>query len=90
MVAPVWVWVYSLLQEFSDDKNLEGIGNTLRSFVKILEVTKRDRYTSYACICIYMDISKPLPDYITLTYHNSDWIQTINYEHLPFHCCKCH
>jgi hypothetical protein len=38
-VAPVWIILYSLLQEYWRMKILEGIGNTLRSFVRIAETT---------------------------------------------------
>ena len=31
-----------------------------------------------------------LPGSITLEYHDEDWSQTIDYEHIPFRCRKCH
>jgi hypothetical protein len=37
-----------------------------------------------------MDISKALPGSITLEYQDDDWSQTIDYEHIPFRCRKCH
>jgi hypothetical protein len=56
-----------------------GIGNTLGRYFKSSEATKKRRYTSYGWICVYMDVSK-----------GEDWTQTIDYEHIPFHCRKCH
>jgi hypothetical protein len=35
-------------------KTLEGIGNTLATFIKVSEVTKMDKYTSYERTCIHM------------------------------------
>ena len=35
-------------------------GNTLGVFVKVSEQTKKMRYTSYAKICVYMDISQDM------------------------------
>jgi hypothetical protein len=67
-----------------------GIGKTLGIYVKSSEATKQRRYTSYARICVYMNISKALPGSVTLEYQDEDWIQTIDYEHIPFHCRKCH
>jgi len=58
--------------------------------VKSSEATKQRRYTSYACICVYLNIAKPLPGSIILEYHDEDWVQTIDYEHIPFKCQKCH
>ena len=48
------------------------------------------RYTSYACICVYMHIAKYLPDSIMLTHEDTEWIQPLDYEHIPFRCRKCH
>jgi hypothetical protein len=69
---------------------LAGIGNTLGIYVKASEVTKQRRYTSYARICVYLNISKPLPGSIDLEYQDEEWSQTIDYEHISFRCRKCH
>jgi hypothetical protein len=88
--ALVWIRLYSFPQEFWLGEVLEGIGNTLGIFVKSVEATKQSRYTSYACICVYMDVSKPLPRSIKLEYQDEEWEQTIDYEHIPFRCHKFH
>jgi hypothetical protein len=88
--APVWIRLYSLPQEFWLEEVLAGIGNTIGIYVKSSEATKQRRYTSYARICVYLNIAKPLPGSIVLEYHDEDWIQTIDYEHIPFRCRKCH
>jgi hypothetical protein len=69
---------------------LLGIGNTLDKYVKSFEATKKQKYTSYSRISVYMNISKALPRTITLEYTDEEWAQTINYEHIPFRCQKCH
>ena len=48
------------------------------------------RYTSYAWICVYMHLNKALPDAISLYHDDYEWLQTIDYEHVPFRCRKCH
>jgi hypothetical protein len=88
--APVWIRLYSLPQEFWLEEILMGINNTLGRHVKSLEATKQRKYTSYARICVYMDISKALPGSVTLEYQDEEWAQTIDYEHIPFRCRKCH
>lgn len=88
--APAKIMLYSLPQEYWHDQIFEGIGNTLGTFVKIAEATKQGRYTTYARICAYMNISKPIPESICLSHHDSEWMQTLDYEHVPFRCCKCH
>jgi hypothetical protein len=37
-----------------------------------------------------MNISKELPRSITLEYQDEDWQQTLDYEHIPFRCRRCH
>jgi hypothetical protein len=65
---------------------LEGIGNTIGAYVKSSEETKQIRYTSYARICVYLNIAKPLPGSISLEYHDEEWYQTIDYENILFRC----
>jgi hypothetical protein len=69
---------------------LAGIGNTIGIYVKSSEATKQRRYTSYARICIYLNIAKSLSGSIILEYHDEDWTQTIDYEHILFRCRKFH
>jgi hypothetical protein len=88
--APVWIRLYSLPQEFWLEEVLAGIGNTIGVYVKSSEAMKQRRYTSYVHICVHQNISKPLPRSITLEYHDEDWMQTIDYEHISFWCRKCH
>jgi hypothetical protein len=89
MHAPVWLRLYSLPQELWLEEILAGIGNTIDIYIKASEATKQRRYTTYARICVYLNISKPLPGAITLDYQDEEWSQTIDYEHIPFRCRKC-
>ena len=66
------------------------IGNTLGSYVRSAEQTRANKYTSYARICVYMHIVKSLPDSINLSHEDFEWIQSLDYEHVPFRCRKCH
>lgn len=90
LAAPIWVRLFGLPVEFWDPEILEAIGNSIGNFVKISEAMKRGKYTSYARICVYMNIVEPLPEYIELEYHDEVWQQIIDYEHIPFRCRKCH
>jgi hypothetical protein len=88
--APAWIRLYSLPKEFCLEEILLGIGNTLGKYVKSFEATKQKKYTSYARICVYMNISKDLPGTVTLEYQDEEWAKTIDYEHIPFRCRKFH
>ena len=90
LAAPVWIRLFGLPSEFWDPEILKGIGNSIGSFVKVAESTKRGKYTTYSRICAYMNITEPLPDTIELEYHDEIWNQTLDYEHIPFRCRRCH
>ena len=60
------------------------IGNTLGNFINFFEQTRQREYISYAIICIYLDISRYLPDGIELTWEDEEWFQAIDYEQIPF------
>ena len=90
MVSPVWIRLFSLPSEYWDLDTLKDIGNTLGEFIKVLEQTKVQRYTSFARICVYMDLSKELSKVISLNWEDEEWIQPIDYEQLPFRCRHYH
>ena len=59
-------------------------------FFKIAETIKKERYTSYARICVYMNIVEPIPNIVELEYHEEVWQQILDYEHILFICRRCH
>jgi len=87
---PVWIRIYSLPLDYWMPESLKAIGNKLGHFLKISEATLRGKYTSYACICVEMDLSGALPDEVILEVYDDKWVQTVDYEHITFRCHKCH
>ena len=88
--VPVWIWLYSLPQEFWNEEVLFDIGNTLGNYIKIAEITRQKRYKAFTRICVYMNVSCVIPESITLSYEDFEWIQTLDYEFIPFRCKRCH
>lgn len=86
----MWVRLYSLPVEYWEEDSLQAIGNTLGEFVKVPEETKTCRYTYFACICVYMNLNQALPDAVSISHYDIEWVQTIDYEHVPFRCRRCH
>ena len=43
-----------------------------------------------ARICVYLDLSKELPEVINLSWEDEEWLQPIDYEQIPFRCRQCH
>lgn len=60
------------------------------TFIKASEATLQKRYTSYASICVEMDVSGALHEGLSLEYRDEDYFQAIDYEQIPFRCRKCH
>jgi len=88
--APVWIRMYSLPVEYWKEETLADIGNKLGTFIKVAAETKTRKYTSYARICMQMHLTKTLADSVSLFHDDFEWIQTLDYEHIPFRCRKCH
>ena len=59
--------MYSIPSEYWKEEILTDIGNSLGTFIKVSEQTRQSKYISYAKICIYLDISRDLPEGIELT-----------------------
>ena len=57
IAVPVWVRLFGLPMDFWDSDILEGIGDSLGSFVQISKTTRCGRYNSFARIYVYMNIS---------------------------------
>lgn len=88
--VPVWIRLYSLPLDYWKPKSLKTIGNKLGHFLKISEETLKGKYTSFARICVEMDLSRALLEAIILEVYDEEWVQTVDYEHIPFSCRKCH
>jgi hypothetical protein len=65
--------IYSLPQEFWEMETPKVIGNTLRYFIIISEITKAAKYTSYARICVYMNVLGALSNVVTIAYQDNEW-----------------
>jgi hypothetical protein len=82
--VPIWLRLYSLSLDYLLPSTLEEIGNKRGKYVKTSQETLKGRYTSYASICINMDVSGALPEAIRLEFRDEQWIQSIDYEKIPF------
>lgn len=86
----VWVHLYSLPLDYWQPESLSAIGNKLGHFVKISEATRRGKYTSFSRICVEMDLLGALPNEMILEVFDEEWVQVVDYEHVPLRCHKCH
>ena len=73
-VALVWIILVGLPGEYWDMEILRDIGNSIGEFVKVAEKTRIHRYTAYARICVYMDLSKDLSGAVSMNWEDEEWI----------------
>ena len=76
--VPIWVRLYTLPLDYWQMESLSAIGNKLGRFVKISKATKKGKYTSFARICVEMDLFGALPDEVILEVLDEDWVQTVD------------
>jgi len=86
----VWIRLYSLPLDYLMTESLRAIGNKLGHFLKISEATLRGKCTSYARICVEMDLSGGLLDEVILEVYEDEWVQIVDYGHIRFRCRKIH
>jgi len=72
--VPVWVRLYSLPLNYWQTKSLSAIGNELGCFIKVSEATRRAKHTSFARICVEMDLFGALLDEVILEVFYEEWI----------------
>eukprot|EP00253_Pinus_taeda_P029667 PITA_29667 len=86
--VPVWIRLFSLPIYYWGLNALKQIGDKLGTFIKASEATLQKRYTSYARICVEMDVFGALHEGIWLEYRDKDYFEDIDYEQIPFWCRK--
>lgn len=62
----------------------------MEEYIRVVEETKSRKYISYARICVFIRLNEALPESVTLAHRDEEWIQLLDYEHVPFRCRKCH
>ena len=80
IIALMWIQLVGLLGEYWYMEIFRKIGNLLEEFMKVSEQTKNKRYTTYARIYIYMDLSKDILKVVSLYWEDGEWIQQIQHE----------
>jgi hypothetical protein len=87
--TPVWVRLINFLLHFWSHQIMIDIGNKMGKHLKIDLERARTGLTTYACICVQMDISKGLLDKLILKWNSHKWIQILDYENTTFRCKIC-
>lgn len=88
--APVWIRLPNLPVHLWCTEVYRQIGNTLGSFVAGDYQRERQGLYTYARVCVELDLSKGLPEYINLKLKDLIWTQFLEYENTAFRCRHCH
>ncbi|XP_059077880.1 uncharacterized protein LOC131876481 [Cryptomeria japonica] len=88
--VPVWVRLSRLPLEFWRDDILQRIAALLGKPAVVAQQTLDHKVISYARICVEIDLNNPLPDSLEICLGSSSWVQSLDYESLPFRCRVYH
>lgn len=90
-VAPVWVRLPDFPPEYWYEEVFEQIGDSIGEFLFASDRTLEKKSTSYARICVQLDLQAPLPATVCLHFPDDDlvWEQVVDYENIPFRCRVC-
>lgn len=77
--------------EFWYEEVFAQIEDTIGEYLLTLHRTLECKSTSYACICIQLDLHSPLPTQVSITFLDEDLVldQMVDYENIPFKCRVC-
>jgi hypothetical protein len=81
----VWVRFSGLPIEYYDKKILNGIGNRIGKTVKVDKNTLLQEHGKYACLCVEVDLTKPLLAMFTI----KESYDRVEYEGLHQLCITC-
>jgi len=82
----VWARLPNLLLPYWNHQVLEGIGSYLGRFLKVDRERMDKDISTFARICVEMDLRKGLPDRIHLTHQDIKWRQWLDFENTTFRC----
>lgn len=80
-----WIRLSELPIEFFHLEILKSIGNRIGHFIRIDAITNTIARGRFACLCVQLDMDKPLWNHITI----GSFTQPIQYENLPNLCYAC-
>jgi hypothetical protein len=85
--VPVWVRLPNLPVHCWNWDSLKHIGDALGKFID--RANNNDQYDC-ARICVEVDLEVGLPEAIKIKVGSWTHVQVLDYEQIPFKCCKCH
>lgn len=90
-IALIWVCLSEFPSKYWYNEVFESIGDTLGEYHFAFDHILERKSTSYARICVQLDLLKLLPAQIRLHLPKDDldYEQNLDYENVPFRCRIC-
>ena len=85
----LWVKLTCIPIEIWDNLNLNIIGDSLRTFLKVTLETKSKANTYVTSICVEMDIAQGMSYVIMIEARENHYLQTLDYKNVSLRCIKC-
>ncbi|KAL0916021.1 hypothetical protein M5K25_013500 [Dendrobium thyrsiflorum] len=89
LVTPIWVRFPQLPLLYWDNKNIARIASMIGKPLWFDDLTNMCGNSSYARVCICLDISKQLPKGIWIQGIHGKFFQPCEYEEVPIFCFNC-
>ncbi|GLJ04798.1 hypothetical protein SUGI_0003690 [Cryptomeria japonica] len=87
--TPLWIRLPNLPMQYWFDACFEVVGNSLGTFLMADEDSLNLLHTTSAHLLVVVDVAKGLPSEISITSSKGSWLQTVDYEGIPFKCMRC-
>jgi hypothetical protein len=87
---PIWVHLSGLPMQFWNSVKFAAIGNKLGSFIEADMSFEESGHMSVARILVRLDLQPSLLDELVIESSSGSFIQTLDYEGIPFICHRCH
>lgn len=88
-LVAVWVQLHHLPIEYWDAEILELVGEQFGRLLKVDDHTEKISLAKFACICVEIDLSKPLKRGFWIGDEEHRSMVAVVYEKLPVFCFKC-
>lgn len=83
---PMWVRLPYLPLQFWFKSCFEAIVDSFRKFLVVDEGSLGFQHTTFSRILVEMDVTKKLPVDLFLKFREGNWLQSMDYEGIPFRC----
>jgi hypothetical protein len=87
---PIWVRLPGLPMQFWNTHRFAAIGNLLGSYLEVDMSFEDTGYMTVARILVKINLRKGLLQEITIDSAAGTFVQTLDYEGIPFRCHRCH